>query len=62
MQSVEFSFELIAQKDKARLGKIITPKGIIDKFDLFNLDLTETTNYGHFGKANMPWEQIDLWT
>ena len=30
MQSVEFSFELIAQKDKARLGKIITPKGIID--------------------------------
>ena len=40
----------------------LTPKGIIDKFDLFNLDLTETTNYGHFGKASMPWEQIDLWT
>jgi len=26
----EFSFELITQDDKARLGKIITPKGIID--------------------------------
>ena len=26
----EFSFELIAQDDKARLGKIITSKGIID--------------------------------
>jgi len=40
----------------------LTPKGIIDRFDLFNLDLTETTNYGHFGKTSMPWEQIDLWT
>jgi len=39
----------------------LTPKGIIDRFDLFNLDLTETTNYGHFGKTSMPWEQIDLW-
>ena len=26
----EFSFELIAQNDKARLGKITTPRGIID--------------------------------
>ena len=26
----EFSFELIAQNDKARLGKIFTPRGIID--------------------------------
>jgi S-adenosylmethionine synthetase len=40
----------------------LTPKGIIDRFDLFNLDLTETTNYGHFGKTSMTWEQIDLWT
>ena len=30
MHSNEFSFELIAQNDKARLGKITTPKGIID--------------------------------
>ena len=38
----------------------LTPKGIIDKFDLFNLDLSWTTNYGHFGKEKMPWENVDL--
>ena len=30
MSSTEFSFELITQNDKARLGKIITSRGIID--------------------------------
>ena len=30
MLSNEFSFELITQNDKARLGKIYTPRGIID--------------------------------
>ena len=30
MQSKEFSFELITQDDKARLGKIFTPRGEID--------------------------------
>ena len=30
MSKKEFSFELIAQEDKARLGKIITPRGLID--------------------------------
>ena len=39
----------------------LTPLGIINKFDLFNLDLTTTTNYGHFGKENLPWEQLDLY-
>ena len=38
----------------------LSPKGIIDKFDLFSIDLTKTTNYGHFGKADLPWEKIDL--
>ena len=38
----------------------LTPKGIIEKFDLFKLDLTKTTNYGHFGKEDMPWEQVDI--
>ncbi len=38
----------------------LTPKGIIDKFNLFSLDLTTTTLYGHFGKDDLPWEQIDL--
>ena len=39
----------------------LTPKGIIDRFNLFDLDLTKATNYGHFGKNNMPWEEINLW-
>ena len=38
----------------------LTPKGIIDKFNLFELDLTRTTNYGHFGKQDLPWEKVDL--
>ena len=39
----------------------LTPLGIINKFDLFNMDLTKTTNYGHFGKSDLPWEQLDLY-
>jgi S-adenosylmethionine synthetase len=38
----------------------LTPLGIITKFDLFNIKLSDTTNYGHFGNTSMPWEQIDL--
>ena len=38
----------------------LTPKGIIDKCDLFSVQLTDTTNYGHFGKDHLPWEQVDL--
>jgi S-adenosylmethionine synthetase len=39
----------------------LTPKGIIERFDLFRPIYSETTNYGHFGKANLPWEQINLY-
>ena len=38
----------------------LTPLGIIRKFNLFNLDLTETTNYGHFGKNHLAWENTDI--
>ena len=38
----------------------LTPKGIIDRFDLFRPIYSSTTNYGHFGKTNMPWEKVDL--
>ena len=38
----------------------LTPKGIIERFDLFRPIYTTTTNYGHFGKADLPWEKIDL--
>lgn len=38
----------------------LTPKGIIDRFDLFRPIYSGTTNYGHFGKSDLPWEKIDL--
>lgn len=38
----------------------LTPKGIIDRFDLFRPIYKDTTNYGHFGKPDLPWEKIDL--
>ncbi|MBR3134321.1 MAG: methionine adenosyltransferase [Clostridia bacterium] len=36
----------------------LTPEGIIETLDLRRPIYKETTNYGHFGKSNMPWEQI----
>jgi len=38
----------------------LTPKGIIDRFNLFRPIYLQTTNYGHFGKSELPWEKIDL--
>jgi S-adenosylmethionine synthetase len=38
----------------------LTPKGIIDRFDLFRPIYKQTTNYGHFGKSDLPWEMINL--
>lgn len=38
----------------------LTPKGIIDRFDLFRPIYSSTTNYGHFGKEYLPWEEINL--
>ena len=38
----------------------LTPKGIIERFNLFRPIYSSTTNYGHFGKDNLPWEKIDL--
>ena len=38
----------------------LTPKGIIDRFDLFRPIYSKTTNYGHFGKPDMPWEKVNL--
>ncbi len=35
-----------------------TPKDIIKLFDLKKPIYTKTTNYGHFGKNNLPWERI----
>jgi S-adenosylmethionine synthetase len=38
----------------------LTPQGIINRFELFRPIYSETTNYGHFGKANLTWETVDL--
>ena len=38
----------------------LTPLGIIRKFNLFQLNLSETTNYGHFGKEGLAWENTDI--
>lgn len=38
----------------------LTPMGIIDRFQLFRPIYSSTTNYGHFGKADLPWEKINL--
>jgi S-adenosylmethionine synthetase len=38
----------------------LTPKGIIQQFDLFRPIYKDTTAYGHFGKDHLPWEQVNL--
>lgn len=40
----------------------LTPRGIIDRFDLFSPIYSSTTNYGHFGKSYLPWEQVNLFS
>ena len=36
----------------------LTPRGMIDYLDLRKPIYKMTTNYGHFGKENLPWEKI----
>ena len=36
----------------------LTPAGIISSLDLRKPIYTKTTNYGHFGKKDLAWEQI----
>ena len=35
----------------------MTPKGIITSLDLRKPIYKDTTNYGHLGKENLPWER-----
>ncbi len=37
----------------------LSPNGIIELLDLKRPIYSETTVYGHFGKENLPWEQLD---
>ena len=39
----------------------LTPNGIIKYLDLKKPIYKQTTNYGHFGKENLPWENINIW-
>ena len=37
----------------------LTPKGIIDRFDMFNFyNYSNNCTYGHFGNKDVPWERI----
>lgn len=50
------SEEEIVKKIKSKFD--LTPRGIINYLDLQRPIYRETTNYGHFGKENLPWEKI----
>jgi S-adenosylmethionine synthetase len=45
--------------DAVRKTFVLTPKGIISHLGLRKPIYKLTTNYGHFGKDNLPWEQLD---
>jgi len=47
--------ELYAFKDKLIDTSV---KGIIEKLDLARPIYSQTTAYGHFGKSDLPWEQV----
>ena len=37
----------------------LSPKGIIDRFDMFNFyEYSKNCTYGHFGDKDVPWEKI----
>lgn len=36
----------------------LTPNGIIKYLDLKKSIYTKTTNYGHFGDKDLPWEKV----
>ncbi len=36
----------------------LTPRGIINTLELRKPIYKQTTNYGHFGKENLPWEKV----
>lgn len=51
-----FSDEEIKAKIESKFD--LTPDGIIRYLDLKKPIYAGTTNYGHFGKKNLPWERI----
>ena len=65
-QPMSFYIETADQQQGRKLTEWVqnnvdlTPKGIIDRFKMFRPMYKLTTNYGHFGKPFLPWENIDL--
>jgi len=65
-QPMSFYIETADQSQSRNLTKWVqdnvdlTPKCIIDRFNLFRPIYSQTTNYGHFGKNYLPWETVDL--
>jgi S-adenosylmethionine synthetase len=59
---VETEDARLSRKLTAKIQQLVdlTPQGIIERFDLFRPIYSSTTNYGHFGKTGLPWEQDDL--
>jgi S-adenosylmethionine synthetase len=59
---VECQDQNLARHLTAHIPTIVdlTPKGIIERFDLFRPIYGTTTNYGHFGKDHLPWEHVNL--
>lgn len=62
MQTIEtFGTATVSEKElHAFKDKLIdtSVKGIIEKLDLARPIYSQTAAYGHFGKENLPWEQI----
>lgn len=52
----KISEDEIERKIKDRFD--LTPNGIIDYLELRRPIFSLTTNYGHFGKSELPWERV----
>jgi S-adenosylmethionine synthetase len=46
-----------AAAEFVRNGFDFRPRAIIERLDLLRPIYSSTTNYGHFGKSELPWEQ-----
>lgn len=47
--------------DEILMNVDLSPQGIIDRFDLTKPIYHNVSSGGHFGKSDLPWEQLDLY-
>lgn len=50
----------VAIEEFVRSTVDLTPRGIIERFDLLKPIYRATSVYGHFGRDEFPWERLDL--